>query len=110
MMSAEPAPATTLSFDIVINGGSFSSPAAALAAARVNPSAKILLLEPTDWLGGQSTSQGVSAIDNAWHNPGAALMRNNPALYYPADYLTWLNRMKNNPLGMPGTGLAPNGT
>lgn len=109
-MSAETAPATTLSFDIVINGGSFSSPAAALAAARVNPSAKVLLLEPTDWLGGQSTSQGVSAIDNAWHAPGAAIMRNNPALYYPADYLNWLNRMKNNPAGMPGTGLAPNGT
>lgn len=110
MMAAETAPAATLAYDIVVNGGSFSSPSAAFAAARVNPDAKVLLLEPTDWLGGQSTSQGVSAIDNAWHDPGASLMRTQPALYYPADYLGWLNRMRNNPAGMPGTGLSPNGT
>ncbi|MCX7964182.1 MAG: FAD-dependent oxidoreductase [Candidatus Sumerlaea chitinivorans] len=102
--------ASVLSYDVVIVGGSFSAPAAALAAARTNPSAKILLVEPTDWLGGQTTAQGVAAIDNAWHNPGATLMRNNPTLYYPADYLDFLNRLKTAPPEAPGEGFAPNGS
>lgn len=100
----------TEQFDIVVSGGSFSAPAAALAAARANPSARVLLIEPTDWLGGQATSQGVSAIDNTWFDPGASLMRNNPPLYYPADYLDFIDRMKNMPAGSPGTGMGPNGT
>lgn len=99
-----------LAFDIVISGGSFSAPAAALAAARTNPDARILLVEPTDWLGGQATSQGVSAIDNSWFAPAGALMRNNPGSYYPADYLDFLNRLKNAPPSAPGEGFAPNGT
>jgi hypothetical protein len=105
------ATATTLTADIVVNGGSFSAPAVALAAARTSPTASILLLEPTDWLGGQATSQGVSAIDNAWHSPAAALMRDNPTLYYPADYRDFLNRMRPPlPPTAPGKGLAPAGT
>jgi ribulose 1,5-bisphosphate synthetase/thiazole synthase len=68
----------TLAVDILISGGTLSAPAAALQAARSNPEAKILLIEPTAWLGGQATSQGVSAIDNTWFNPGATLMRENP--------------------------------
>jgi hypothetical protein len=105
------ATASTLAADIVINGGSFSAPAVALAAARTSPTATILLLEPTDWLGGQATSQGVAAIDNAWHAPAAALMRDNPSLYYPADYLEFLNRMRIPlPASAPGRGLAPAGT
>ena len=100
----------TLKCDIVICGGSFSAPAAALQAARDNPSAKILLIEPTDWLGGQATAQGVSAIDNAWHDPGATLMRTDPPSYYPADYLDFLNRLKSPPPEAPGEGMAPNST
>ncbi len=102
--------AETIQADIVVSGGSFGAPAAALAAARANPQALILLIEPTDWLGGQSTSQGVSAIDNAWHQPAQALMYNDRAAYYPADYLDWLNRMKNPPAEAPGDGLSPEGT
>jgi len=98
-----------MKFDIVIHGGSFSAPAAALAAARTNPDSRILLIEPTDWQGGQATAQGVSAIDNAWHNPGATLMRTEPEKYYPADYLDFLNRLKNKPVEAPGEGMAPNG-
>jgi len=101
---------TDLHFDLVINGGTFSAPSAALQAARTNPEAHILLLEPTDWLGGQATSQGVSAIDNPSHNPGASLMRNNPSLYYPADYLDFLDRMRTPPPEAPGEGLPPPGT
>ncbi|HEQ60624.1 MAG TPA: FAD-dependent oxidoreductase, partial [Firmicutes bacterium] len=99
-----------LQFDIVINGGSFSAPAAALAAARANPDAEILLLEPTDWLGGQATSQGVAAIDNPWHDPGASLMRNQPTLYYPADYLDFLEQIRAAPEEAPGEGMAPSGS
>jgi len=97
---------TLLPFDIVINGGTFSAPAAAMEAARANPQAHILLLEPTDWLGGQATSQGVSAIDNAWHEPAATLMLNNPELYYPADYREFLTRLRDAPTTAPGEGFA----
>lgn len=109
-LAAAVAPAAALEYDIVINGGSFSAPAAALAAARANPGATILLVEPTDWLGGQSTSQGVAAIDNAWHAPGAALMRDNQSTYYPDDYRDWLTRVKTAPTTAPGEGFAANGS
>jgi len=109
--SATQAPAAAeLQYDIVINGGSFSAVAAALAAARTDSNARILLIEPTDWLGGQATSGGVAAIDNAWHEPGASLMRNNPALYYPADYREFLARLQAAPPEAPGEGFAPNGS
>jgi len=101
---------TTIQTDIVVTGGSFGAPAAALAAARANPTAQVLLVEPTDWLGGQSTSQGVSAIDNAHHAPAGALMANHRSTYYPADYLQFIEAMKNLPVGAPGTGMGPNGT
>ncbi|MDX1973562.1 MAG: FAD-dependent oxidoreductase, partial [Candidatus Sumerlaeia bacterium] len=110
LLLSSPIAAATFQADIVINGGSFSAPAAAMSAARTWPTAQILLIEPTDWLGGQGTSQGVSAIDNAWHEPGASLMRLNPSLYYPADYLQFLDDMSPVPGGAPGFGLSPNGT
>lgn len=109
-ISATGVRAMEYSADIVISGGAFAAPAAALAAARTSPEARILLIEPTDWLGGQATSQGVSAIDNAWFDPGASLMRDNPAQYYPADYLDWLERIRSRADGAPGTGMGPAGT
>ncbi len=101
---------TTLNADIVINGGSFGAPAAALSAARANPNAAILLVEPTDWLGGQATSQGVSAIDNSHHQPAQAIMNNNRSDYYAADYLEFLNKMRDTSTTAPGEGLSPEGT
>ena len=72
--------------DIVINGGSTAALAAALAAAssvgspretekpedpstnpRPRTKAQVCLLEPTNWPGGQLTSQALSAIDFPWH-------------------------------------------
>jgi hypothetical protein len=53
-------------FDVVIAGGSTAAFAAALSAAESG--AKTALIEPTDWVGGQLTSSGVPAIDEAWHN------------------------------------------
>ena len=47
--------------DVLIAGGGTGGVAAAIAACRRGKS--VALLEETDWLGGQMTSQGVSALD-----------------------------------------------
>ncbi len=47
--------------EILIAGGGTGGVAAALAAARNGR--RVVLLEETDWLGGQLTAQGVSALD-----------------------------------------------
>ena len=52
-------------FQVVIAGGSTAAFAAAVSAAQSG--ARVALLEPTDWVGGQITSSGVPAIDEAWH-------------------------------------------
>lgn len=51
--------------EILIAGGGTGGVAAALAAARNGR--RVVLLEETDWLGGQMTSQGVSALDEHEH-------------------------------------------
>ena len=51
--------------EILIVGGGTGGVAAALAAARAGRS--VVLLEETDWLGGQMTAQGVSALDEHEH-------------------------------------------
>ncbi|MEM7735806.1 MAG: FAD-dependent oxidoreductase [Deinococcota bacterium] len=53
--------AITLKADIAIIGGSTGGVAAALAA--LEQGCGVILTEATDWLGGQLTSQGVSALD-----------------------------------------------
>jgi len=47
--------------DLLVAGGSLGGCAAALAACRAGRT--VVLTEETDWLGGQITSQGVSALD-----------------------------------------------
>lgn len=49
------------SCDVLVIGGGTGGVAAALAAARAG--CKVILIEETDWLGGQMTAQGVSALD-----------------------------------------------
>lgn len=51
--------------DIAVIGGGLGGVAAALAAC--DAGATVLLTEATDWLGGQATSQGVSALDEHRH-------------------------------------------
>ena len=58
-------PSLTLSADVVIAGGSTAALAAAFAAAEQG--ASTILIEPTDWIGGQFTSSGVPPVDEAWH-------------------------------------------
>ena len=62
---AAPEPVVHADFDVVIAGGSTAAFAAALSAAA--DGARVALIEPTDWVGGQLTSSGVPAIDEAWH-------------------------------------------
>ena len=54
-------PAETLRCDVLVVGGGTGGVAAALAATRGG--ATVCLTEATAWLGGQFTSQGVSALD-----------------------------------------------
>src|SRR5216117_243182 len=58
--AAEP-PDHETACELLVVGGGMGGVAAALAAARAGRS--VLLTEETDWLGGQTTSQGVSALD-----------------------------------------------
>jgi hypothetical protein len=51
-------------YDVVIVGASFGGVAAALAAA-ADPNVRVALLEASQWIGGQATSQGVSRWDEA---------------------------------------------
>lgn len=50
--------------DIVIAGGGVGGCAAALAACRMGR--KVVLVEPTAWIGGQLTSQAVPPDENPW--------------------------------------------
>lgn len=57
----KPAHVDTVRCDVVVAGGGMGGVAAALAAARAG--VHVCLTEVTEWLGGQMTSQGVSALD-----------------------------------------------
>lgn len=52
-------------YDVVIAGGTTAALAAAITAH--DEGARVALLEPTDWVGGQLTASGVPAVDEAWH-------------------------------------------
>jgi hypothetical protein len=49
--------------DVLIAGGGVGGVAAAICLSSRHPHLKICLTEETDWLGGQMTAQGVSALD-----------------------------------------------
>lgn len=61
----EGAPAETVECDILVVGGGMGGVAGAWAAARRGH--RVCLLEETDWLGGQMTAQGISALDEHLH-------------------------------------------
>lgn len=55
--------ARVIECDILIVGGGLGGVAAAFESTSSERKMKVCLLEETDWLGGQITSQGVSALD-----------------------------------------------
>ena len=59
------ADARVIECDVLIVGGGTGGVAAALAAARRGR--RVHLIEETDWIGGQLTAQGVSALDEHEH-------------------------------------------
>ncbi|MDG2125617.1 MAG: FAD-dependent oxidoreductase, partial [Verrucomicrobiales bacterium] len=60
---AASAATTSTSYDVIIAGAGLGGCAAALAATRLGH--RVLLTEPTPWIGGQLTSQGVPPDEHA---------------------------------------------
>ena len=56
--------ATDLETDVLVVGGGLGGVAAALAVARSGR--RVIVTEPTDWLGGQLTSQAVPPDEHPW--------------------------------------------
>jgi hypothetical protein len=86
---------STVHCDVIVAGGSTAALAAALHSAREG--AETCLLEPTDIAGGQLTTEGVSAVDFAWHrvdslNVGQA--SRDPANNAP-EFMRWLRDLGN---------------
>ncbi|GAA5509563.1 FAD-dependent oxidoreductase [Novipirellula caenicola] len=92
--------------DLVIIGGGLGGCAAALAATRMGK--RVLLTEPTDWIGGQLSQQGVppdehSHIETHGCTASYRQFRRNVRDYYRRNYpLT--ESAKNNPRLNPGNG------
>lgn len=92
--------------DLVIAGGGLGGVAASIAALRNN--LKVILIEETDWIGGQLTSQGVPPDEHPWiETHGAPLsyrqLRNGIRDYYKRNYpLT--DEARNRPQLNPGDG------
>jgi len=95
-----------ISVDVVIIGGGLGGCAAALAATRMGK--RVLLTEPTDWIGGQLSQQGVppdehSKIETSGGTPGYRQFRENVRNFYRRNYpLT--DAAKKNPRLNPGNG------
>ena len=89
--------------DVLVLGGSLSGLAAALNAAFVFKSKKlpnkVCLTEPTDWVGGQISSAGVSAVDFPHHTTGGGKSTPNPqtlglkSVNMPQYLSAWMNAL-----------------
>ena len=104
LQAATPQPSEELKeFDVVIAGGSTAAFAAAVSAAEYG--SKVALLEPTDWIGGQLTSSGVPAVDEAWHKltneDGTVSLNVAQIARHPPNVSPHLHRMLSD-IGCPG--------
>ncbi len=96
-----------LQADVVIAGGGLGGVASSLAALRNGMS--VILIETTDWLGGQLTSQAVPPDEHQWIETHGAPqsyrdVRNRIRDYYRVNYpLT--EKEKSNPFLNPGSGV-----
>jgi hypothetical protein len=81
--------ATELETDLLVVGGGLGGVAAALTAARLGQ--RVILTEPTSWLGGQLTAQAVPSDEHPWietpHvSPGYQALRAGIRDYYRRTY------------------------
>ena len=98
--------ATELETDLLVVGGGLGGVAAALTAARLGQ--RVVLTEPTDWLGGQLTAQAVPSDEHPWietpHvSPGYRRLREGIRDYYRRAY-PLLPEAAANPTLNPGLG------
>lgn len=94
------------SAEIVIIGGGLGGCAAALAALRAGR--RVIMTEPSDWIGGQLTSQGVPPDEHRWiethgANRSYRELRTNARDYY-RQHTPLLPAARDNPLLNPGNG------
>lgn len=94
------------SADVVIIGGGFGGCAAALAACRAG--LRVIMTEPTDWIGGQVTSQAVPPDEHPWiENFGCTrtyrAFRDAVRAYY-RDHYPLTSEARANPRLNPGNG------
>ncbi|MDR1649108.1 MAG: FAD-dependent oxidoreductase [Synergistaceae bacterium] len=61
-LAAEAEAAEKREYEVVVAGGGMGGIAAAIQAARLG--ASVLVVEPSDWIGGQATAAGVSTMDD----------------------------------------------
>jgi len=96
----------TISTELLVVGGGVGGVAAALTAARLG--VRVVITEPTDWLGGQLTSQAVPPdehewIDNSTISPSYSDFRNRIRDHYRRNYpLT--DAARTDPFLNPGDG------
>ncbi|WP_017811184.1 FAD-dependent oxidoreductase [Paenibacillus shenyangensis] len=97
----------TIQADVIVIGGSLGGTLAALAAAKQG--LHVILTEPTDWLGGQLTSQAVPPDEHRWIEQGIGApgtfieFRERVREYYRNNYpLT--EEALTNPILNPGNG------
>ena len=64
VLGRQPTTIAEMKADIIIVGGGMGGCAAALAACRLG--ASVILTEPTDWIGGQVSQQGVPPDEHQW--------------------------------------------
>lgn len=81
---ATPSPDKTVSCDIMIAGGGLAGVATAYEGLLAGKT--VCITEMTDWLGGQVSSQGTSALDER--------PKQRQELFFPRGYLEFRNRIK----------------